>query len=98
MVESHEYRVQSGSKSHFSHVGKYRYLKVFTKCDILGGYGKNNIKIDVEIMKNESLFLTNGQKSFYTHAKSMEPCWKYCIVPWYHHACTAQSIIKLISA
>ena len=26
-----------------------------------------------------------GQKPFYMQAKSMEPCWKYRIVPWYHH-------------
>ncbi len=33
---------------------------------------------------NGSPLLTNGRKQFYMHAKSMESCWKCCIVQWYH--------------
>ena len=29
-------------------------LKIFTNCDILGGFGENGIKIDVQILKWES--------------------------------------------
>ncbi len=51
-------------------------MKVFSKFDILGGYGENAIKIDVQILKWGSFFQTNSQKPFCTRVKSTESCWQ----------------------
>ena len=54
-------------KTHFSQGGKYKELKTFTKCDMLGGCGKSDIKIDVVIMKWESFSDKKPNTIWHTH-------------------------------
>ena len=58
-------------------------MKIFTKYNSFERCGENGNKIDVEIMKWEP-FSVKWSKTI-LQAHSMEPCWKYCIVLWYHH-------------
>ena len=71
-------------KSHFLQVETYnKLIKKITECYSLGGYGESGITINVVIMKRQSFF-RQIVKNHFTHIKSMESCWRYCIVPWYH--------------